>query len=132
MYMLDTTICVYLINKKHLGLAQKIAEVPIEKICISTITQAELEFGVAKSQNSAKNAQALMKFLSTISVIDFDTQAAETYGEIRADLQRKGSVIGHMDMLIAAHAKSKGFVIVTNNVREFERVEGLVLENWVL
>jgi len=132
MYMLDTNICIYLINKKHPGIAQKITKIPQEKIYISTITQAELEFGVAKSQNPLQNAQALAKFLSTISVIDFDTQAAEAYGEIRANLQRKGNTIGHMDMLIAAHAKSKRFIIVTNNISEFARVEGLEMENWAL
>ena len=89
-----------------------------------------MEFGVAKSKNPAKNAQALAKFLSAISIIDFDTKAAEAYGELRVKLQRKGNVIGHMDMLIAAHAKARGFVIITNNTREFERVEGLELENW--
>jgi len=130
--MLDTNICIYLINNKYLKLAQKIASIPYEDICISTITQAELEYGVSKSLHPAKNSQALAKFLSTISIIDFDTNAAETYGDIRFDLERKGKTIGNMDMLIAAHAKSMNAVIVTNNTREFERVEGLVLENWVL
>ena len=131
MYMLDTNICVYLINKKNPELAGRIADVPSEQICISTITQAELALGVAKSQNPAKNAAALTKFLSAINVLPFDSEASEQYGEIRAELEKRGEVIGNMDMLIAAHAKSKGFVIVTNNVREFERVEGLNLENWV-
>ena len=131
MYMLDTNICIYLINHKLPELARRIADIPNDKICISVITQAELTFGIFKSKHPAKNAQALVKFLSAITVIDFGTKAAEAYGEIRADLERKGTMIGHMDMLIAAHARSQGFTIVTNNTREFERVEGLVSENWI-
>ena len=130
MYMLDTNICIYLINNRSPGLAKKIAEVESEHIYISTITQAELEYGVSKSKNPGKNALALAKFLSVVSVMDFDTKAAQAFGEIRADLEQKGKIIGLMDMLIAGHAKSKGFVIITNNIREFERVEGLNLENW--
>ena len=130
MYMLDTNICIYLINNKHPELAQKIANVPSDNIYISTITQAELEYGVSKSKNPVKNALALAKFLSVIRVIDFNTEAAQAYGDIRADLEQKGKLIGLMDMLIAGHAKSKGFIIITNNIREFERVERLNLENW--
>ena len=130
-YMLDTDTCIYLINKKHPELAQKIINVPYENICISSITQAELEYGVSKSLNPAKNAQALTKFLSVINVVNFDSNAAISYGEVRANLERKGKVIGSMDMLIAGHAKSNGFIVVTNNVDEFERVEGIIIENWV-
>ena len=132
MYMLDTDICIYIINKKSIELAKKIASVPAENICISTITQAELEYGVSKSQYPAKNAQALAKFLSILSVVNFDDSAAQTYGEVRANLERKGSVIGNMDMLIAGHAKSKGYILVTNNEQEFKRVDGLTLENWAI
>ena len=131
MYMLDTNICIFLINRKHPGLAQKIADIPFDEICVSTITQSELEYGVSKSRHKAKNAQALVKFLSTVTVLDYDTKAAEMYGNIRADLERKGQLIGPLDMLIASHALSKGFIVVTNNVGEFERVEGLKVEDWV-
>ena len=131
MYMLDTNICIYLINNKHPELAQKIAEVPADTIFISTITQAELEYGVSKSKNSGRNALALAKFLSVIKVLDFDTKAAQSFGDIRANLEQKGKIIGLMDMLIAGHAKSKGYIIITNNTRDFKRVEGLKLENWV-
>ena len=130
MYMLDTNICIYLIKNKSLTLAKKIVAIPENRIFISTIVQAELECGVAKSQNIAQNALALTKFLSTISVLPFDSEAAVMYGEVRADLERKGTPIGSLDTLIAAHAKSAGFVCVTNNVREFERVDGLVIEDW--
>ena len=128
--MLDTNTCIFLINKKSPELAQKITDIPFEEVCVSTITQSELEYGVSKSQHKAKNAQALAKYLSTVTVLEYDTKAAEVYGEIRADLERKGQVIGQLDMLIAAHAKSAGLIIVTNNVREFGRVDGLVVEDW--
>ena len=130
MYMLDTNICIFLINSKHPGLAQKIADIPFDEICVSTITQSELEYGVSKSRHKVKNAQALAKFLSTVAVLAYDTKAAEAYGDIRADLERKGQLIGPLDMLIAGHAVSKGLIVVTNNVGEFGRVEGLKVEDW--
>ena len=102
-----------------------------EDICISSITYAELVYGVEKSQAKEKNRIALMLLLSEIEILPYDDLAAQTYGVIRADLERKGTPIGPMDLLIAAHAKAKGFTIVTNNVREFERVEGLAVEDWV-
>ena len=130
MYMLDTNTCIFLINNKSPGLAKKITDIPYENICVSTISQSELEYCVSKSQQKARNAQALAKFLSVVTVLDYDTNAAEAYGEIRADLEQKGQIIGQMDMLIAGHAKSGGHVIVTNNVSEFKRVDGLVVEDW--
>jgi len=132
MYLLDTNTCIFLINKKSQELAMKIADVAIDEICVSTITQSELAYGVSKSQYKTKNAQALAKFLSTVTVLDYDTKAAEVYGEIRADLERKGEIIGPLDMLIAGHAKSAGLVIVTNNVREFKCVDGLMVEDWTV
>ena len=132
MYMLDTNTCIFLINNKSEELARKITDAAIDEICVSTITQSELEYGVSKSQHKVKNAQALAKFLSTVTVLDYDTKAAEVYGEIRADLERKGKPIGPLDMLIAGHAKSAGKTIVTNNVREFGHVDGLVVEDWTV
>lgn len=128
-YMLDTNMCIY---------AQKNISQVIEKIknnfqygvAISSITLAELEFGVQASANIEKNIIALYKFLSIIEILDFDSSAATEYGKIRADLKRKGTPIGNMDMLIAAHAKSEDLIVVTHNTREFERVEGLQLEDW--
>lgn len=128
-YMLDTNMCIY---------AQKNISQVIEKIknnfqygvAISSITLAELEFGVQASANIEKNTIALYKFLSIIEILDFDSSAATEYGKIRADLKRKGTPIGNMDMLIAAHAKSEDLIVVTHNTREFERVEGLQLEDW--
>lgn len=91
---------------------------------------AELEHGVALSAYPEKNSDALTQFLSIIDVLPFDGDAASRYGLIRADLQRKGMLIGQMDMLIAAHAKAHGLILVTNNMREFARVEGLSIEDW--
>lgn len=130
-YMLDTNMCIY---------AQKNIPQVIEKIknnfqygvAISSITLAELEFGVQASANVEKNTIALYKFLSIVEILDFDSSAATEYGKIRADLKRKGTPIGNMDMLIAAHAKSENLIVVTHNTREFERVEGLKLEDWYL
>lgn len=128
-YMLDTNMCIY---------AQKNIPQVIEKIknnfqygvAISSITLAELEFGVQASANIEKNTIALYKFLSIVEILDFDSSSATEYGKIRADLKRKGTPIGNMDMLIAAHAKSEDLIVVTHNTREFERVEGLQLEDW--
>jgi len=98
---------------------------------ISSITLAELEFGVCNSYASDKNRENLIAFLPLVKILSFDDKAAMEYGKICALLRRKGTPIGPLDMLIAAHAKSKGLIVVTNNIREFERVPGLELENWV-
>ena len=105
-------------------------EVNPEDVCISSVTYAELVYGVEKSSAVEKNRIALSVMLSNIEIVDFDSKAADEYGKIRADLERKGIPIGPLDMLIAAHARSLGYTIVTNNVREFIRVEGLEVANW--
>ena len=101
-----------------------------EDLCISVITYAELMHGVEKSQAVEKNRIAMSLFLSAITVLDFNSRAAEVYGEIRAELEKKGTPIGPMDLLIAGHAKSQNLVLVTNNTREFARVTGLQIEDW--
>ena len=101
-----------------------------EPRAISSITLAELEYGVKYSANPEKNAVALMKFLSVIEILPFDSNAAIEYGDICADLRKKGTPIGNMDMLISAHARSENLIIVTHNTREFKRVESLQLEDW--
>lgn len=100
-------------------------------MCISAITMAELEFGICKSSKPAQNRLALMMFLSEIQVVPFDGKAAQEYGLIRAELTARGTPIGANDLLIAAHARSLGLTLITNNGREFERVPGLTVENWV-
>jgi len=129
-YMLDTDTCIYMIRKKSQHVLEKIKETINDGIAISSITLAELEHGVSKSGNPERNANALTQILITIEVLPFDTIAASEYGLIRTDLERKGNVIGPMDMLIAAHAKSRNLIMVTKNTREFDRVEGLIVENW--
>ena len=130
-YMLDTNICIYAIKNKPEKVLNTLKEKMNDGICISAITLAELAHGVEKSAARDKNRAALLRFLSILTVLPFDDLAAAEYGEVCADLQRKGTPIGTMDMLIAAHAKTEGLILVTNNTREFERVEGLTLENWV-
>ncbi len=130
-YMLDTNICVYLIKRKPENVLINLHSNISDGVVISAITLAELMHGVEASTYPEKNALALNQFLSIVDILPFDDEAAVEYGKICATLRRKGTPIGTMDMLIAAHAKAKGLIIVTNNVREFERVEDLGLENWV-
>ena len=130
-YMLDTNIIAYVKNNRPESVLRQLMEHPPQDYCISSITLAELEFGVYNSARPQQNQLALMAFLARIEVMPFDAYAAGAYGMIRADLTRKGRQIGANDLLIAAHAKALGLTLVTNNTREFERVEGLKLENWV-
>lgn len=129
-YMLDTNICIYAMKKKPEKVLQRLKEEINDGVCISSITLAELEYGMKHSSNPAKNEQALLRFLLPFDVLPFGAADASEHGEIRAYLQKAGTPIGAMDMLIAAHAKSEDIVLVTNNTREFERVVGLELENW--
>ncbi|MCU6752789.1 type II toxin-antitoxin system tRNA(fMet)-specific endonuclease VapC [Bovifimicola ammoniilytica] len=130
-YMLDTNICIYLIKHKPPQVFEKLQEHNPDEICISAVTYAELVHGVEKSKAVERNRLALTILLSNIEILDFDMKVAEEYGRIRADLEKKGTPIGPLDMMIAGHAKSLGYTIVTNNVGEFKRVEGLQYENWV-
>lgn len=129
-YMLDTNICIYAIKNASETLLDNIISCDENEVCISSITYAELVTGVIKSKYPEKNFVALISFLSSILVLPFDTYAAEVYGEVRADLENKGMPIGPMDTLIASHAKANNLTLVTNNTREFNRVEGLNVENW--
>lgn len=130
-YILDTNICIYLIKHKPPQVFEKLQEHNPDEICISAVTYAELVHGVEKSKAVERNRLALTILLSNIEILDFDMKAAEEYGRIRADLEKKGTPIGPLDMMIAGHAKSLGYTVVTNNVGEFKRVEGLQYENWV-
>lgn len=129
-YMLDTNICIYAIkHKTETVIKNFLSHVP-EEMCVSAVTYAELMHGVEKSMAVEKNRIALSLFLSPLTVLDFHAPAAEEYGKIRAELERKGTPIGPMDLLIAGHARSEGLVLVTNNIREFCRVERLMVEDW--
>ena len=129
-YMLDTNICIYAIKHKPEKVFQKLQEVDPADVCISSITYAELVHGVEKSAAIDQNRLALSLLLANIEILDFDVDAAECYGKIRADLEKKGTPIGPLDMMIAGHAMSLGYKVVTNNVKEFKRVSDLKVENW--
>lgn len=130
-YMLDTNICIYAIKHKPEVVIQRFLRHDPEEMCISAVTYAELMHGVEKSRAVEKNRIAISLFLSPITVLEFHAPAAEEYGKIRAELERKGTPVGPMDLLIAGHARSEGLILVTNNTREFERVEDLRVEDWV-
>ena len=129
-YMLDTNICIYAIKHRPPQVLERLKEHEPSEICISAITYAELVHGVEKSAAVEKNRLALTLLLSNIEIIDFDSDAADEYGNIRAALEKAGTPIGPLDMMIAGHARSLSYTVVTNNVREFERVSGLRIENW--
>jgi tRNA(fMet)-specific endonuclease VapC len=131
MYLLDTNICIYIIKKKPVDVLKTVKTKSKKDIYISSITVAELEYGVAKSRFPEKNKIALIGFLSIFTILPFDDADAVEYGIMRAELEKKGKMIGPMDLLLAAQAKKKRLIIVTNNTREFERLEGLKIENWV-
>lgn len=128
-YMLDTNMCIYA-QKGVPSVVEKIRESGPSALVISTITLAELEFGVEASAAREKNIRALQGLLAVVDVVPFDDAAAIHYGSICAHLRRQGTPIGTMDMLIAAHARALGSTVITNNVREFERVPDLLIENW--
>ncbi|MCI5494390.1 MAG: type II toxin-antitoxin system VapC family toxin [Lachnospiraceae bacterium] len=130
-YMLDTNICIYAIKHKPEQVFCRLQEHDPSEICISSVTYAELVHGVEKSKAVEKNRLALALLLANIEIISFDSLAAESYGKVWADLEKMGTPIGPLDMMIAGHAQSLGYTVVTNNTREFERVKGLNLENWV-
>ena len=129
-YMLDTNIIAYAKNHRPESVFKQFQNHLDDGLGISSITLAELEYGVCNSSDPDRNHLALASFLSGIEVALFDAEAALQYGSIRATLKRKGTSIGANDLLIAAHAKALGVILVTNNTREFERVEGLLVKNW--
>lgn len=130
-YMLDTNICIYLIKKKPSQVIDHLRSLQISDVCLSSITLAELEYGVENSQRPDQNHWALTEFLAPIDILSFDDTAAKRYGVLRASLKKAGKMIGAMDLLIASHALSLGLVLVTNNIREFQQVEKLSVQNWV-
>ena len=129
-YMLDTNICIYVMKNRPNNVIKKFLSHDPEELCISAVTYAELMHGVEKSMAVERNRIALSLFLSPITIIDFDMRAAEEYGKIRSDLEKRGTPIGPMDTLIAGHAKSRDLILVTNNTKEVDRVAGLSVEDW--
>ena len=124
-YMLDTNICIYAIKHKPESVLKHLQKLDPVDICISSVTYAELVHGVEKSAAIEKNRVALALLLANIEIMDFDSLAAESYGKIRADLEKVGTPIGPLDMMIAGHAKSLGYVVGTNNTKEFKIINGL-------
>ncbi len=129
--LLDTNICIYIIKRKPVEVLQRFNAYRVGDVGVSSITVAELYFGAQKSQRPDQNQQAVEQFLLPLTVAQFDYDAAVIYGRIRAGLEQQGTPIGALDTLIAAHALSLGVTLVTNNVQEFSRVQGLAVENWV-
>lgn len=130
-YLLDTNICIYIIKRKPTEVFNRFLTCDVGDIGISTITIAELTYGTQKSQHRDKNQTALDQFLLPLEIVDFDIAAAQVYGSIRAQLEKQGTPIGPLDFLIAAQARSMGVSLITNNEKEFLRVPGLTVENWI-
>lgn len=130
-YLLDTNICIYIIKRSPPDLYGRFKRLHVGSVGVSAITYCELQYGVARSSKPGENQRALTEFLSALEVVDFPSGAALVFGEIRTHLQRSGIPIGNFDLLIAAHALHQGLTLVTNNLREFKRVPGLRVENWV-
>lgn len=130
-YLLDTNICIYIIKQRPESVLQRFRVMNQNDLGLSIVTVAELEYGAAKSQNPQLNRVRLDNFRRPFQVVGLSDEDVRVFGEIRADLEQRGMPIGAYDLLIAAQAKSRGLILVTNNMREFERVSGLRLENWV-
>ena len=131
MYLLDTNICIYIINQHPKNVVKKITGLNPREIKISAVSIAELEYGASKSRQREKNRAALVNFLSVFDIISFDIRDAEIYGIIRAELEREGNPIGPYDLQLAAQALSRNLIFVTNNTVEFARLKKLKLENWI-
>mgnify|MGYP001390827740 CR=1 FL=1 len=130
-YMLDTNTCIHLIKHHPVSLQEKLSVVQVGEVAISSIVSAELWYGVAFSQKKKENEAALKDFLQYVEVVDWPQEAAPLYGQIHAELRKKGRQIGAMDLLIATHALFLEKILVTDNQKEFERVRGLKVENWI-
>ncbi|MFA7429289.1 MAG: tRNA(fMet)-specific endonuclease VapC [Rhodospirillaceae bacterium] len=129
-YMLDTNLCIRVLRDRPQGLRDRF-NAEATALCISTVTLAELLYGAEKSARPTENRQAVEGFAARLDVLPFDDAAAAHYGDIRAVLERRGQVIGGYDMMIAGHARSRGLVVITGNLGEFGRVDGLRSEDWL-
>ena len=132
MFLLDTNICIFIIKKKYEKVLKKLKKYRNKGLFISSITLAELEYGIenANQEYHAKNRIALMEFLTIFEIKNFDEKASKEYGRIKKDLKDRNCLIGPFDMLIGAHAKSLKMTLVTNNIKEFERIKELKTEDW--
>ncbi len=130
MYLLDTNICIYIIKNKPIEVLQSLQKNLKKDIFISSITIAELQYGVEKSKYIDRNRASLIEFLSIFNIINFNDNDAAEFGKIKLKLEKKGKIIGPMDLLLSAQAISRKMILATNNEKEFERIEGLKTENW--
>jgi len=130
-FLIDTNICIYIINKRPPEVIQKFKDKEVGQIGISSITVSELQYGVSKSKFKKQNLRRLEEFLTPFQILPYDEPASKFYGEIRSQLESQGTIIGPLDLLIAAHALSQNLVLVTNNEKEFKRIPSLKVENWV-
>ena len=131
-YMLDTDTCSYIMKRSSPPVLRRLQDVLVTDVCMSVITKSELLYGVEVSPRRTQDLAALAALLPYLEVLDFPAAAARHYAQIRADLKKRGALIGGNDLLIAAHARSLGLKLVTNNTAEFGRVKGLAIENWTL
>jgi len=129
-FMLDTDTCSYILKRSNETVLGRLQSVPVSDVCLSVITKSELLYGVRLSPRPRQDNVAVDAFLRHVAVLEFPDEAAAHYAEIRAELKMRGQLIGANDLLIAAHARCLGLILVTNNIREFGRVPGLELENW--
>jgi tRNA(fMet)-specific endonuclease VapC len=129
-YMLDTNICIYVIKNRPEGLRERFNSLA-DQLCISAVTLAEMIYGVEKSTRPVENLAVVEQFAARLELLPFAERAAAHYGQLRAELERHGTPIGGYDMMIGGHARSEGLILVTNNRREFQRIKGLRIENWV-
>ncbi len=130
-FLIDTNICIYIMNNRPPEAVQRFRDSKVGDVGISSITVSELQYGVSKSTRKKENKQRLEEFLIPFEILPYDEIASKHYGEIRAQLEKRGVVIGPLDLLIAAHAMSRDLVLVTNNEKEFKRIKTLKVENWV-
>jgi tRNA(fMet)-specific endonuclease VapC len=131
-YMLDTDTCSSIMRRSHDAVLKGLAKVPVSDVCTSVITKSELLFGVEVSPKRRQDEAALAAFLGYVEVLDFPDKASSHYAKIRADLKARGAMIGANDLLIAAHARSLGLTLITNNTPEFGRVQNLSIDNWTI
>ncbi len=130
-YMLDTNICSYVLRIRPASVKQRFDEAGPDALAISTVVLAELLYGAARHSQAAAIRREIRDFVSRLDVLPWDEPAADHYGDLRAELERQGRPLGAMDLMIAAHARSRGATLVSNDLRHFQRIEGLLVANWV-
>ena len=129
-YLLDTNICIYLSKRNRPGLLAKLAKIAVDEAGISVVTYGELVYGAYKSERREENLHTIGELIEAFKPLPVTVEAGQAYGRIKENLRSKGQIIGENDLWIASHALAEGYILVTNNVREFKRIKGLKIENW--